>query len=139
MGVKNWEAPFPVTFAAGPNAALLTLPDVGLFTADADCEILSVTERHETLGTDGGAVTADIKKAPSGTAIAGGTSLLASTFNLKAAINTTQSRSRAAGTLAADRVILAGQCVGVDFTGTMTAVTGVCITVMLRRLREPSY
>jgi hypothetical protein len=137
--VSNWQAPIVLTFAAGPNAALLTLPDVGLFTADADCEILSVTERHETLGTDAGAVTADIKKASSGTAIAGGTSLLASTFNLKATINTTQSRSRSAGTLAADRMILAGQCIGVDFGGVMTAVTGVLITVVLRRLREPAY
>lgn len=134
-----WQAPIVLLFSAGPNAALLTLPDVGMFTADADCEILSVTERHETLGTDGGAVAADIKKASSGTAIAGGTSLLASTFNLKAAINTTQSRSLSAGTLAADRVILAGQCVGIDFVGTMTSVTGVCITVVLRRLRRPNY
>lgn len=134
-----WQAPITLTFSAGPNAALLTLPDVGLFTADADCEILSATERHETLGTDGGAVTADIKAAASGTSINGGTSLLASTFNLKSVINTTQSRSIAAGTLAANRVILAGQCVGIDFGGTMTSVTGVCITVVLRRLRRPAY
>jgi hypothetical protein len=134
-----WKAPIVLNFSAGPNAALLTLPDVGLFTADADCEILFAAERHETLGTDAGAVTADIVKANSGTAMSGGTSLLASTFNLKAAINTTQERKRSAGTLATDRVILAGQCVGINFAGVMTALTGVCITVVLRRLREPSY
>lgn len=131
--LQLWQVPFPVTFSAGPNT------DVGIFTADADCEILAATERHETLGTDVGAVTADIKKASSGTSINGGTSLLASTFNLKATINTTQEKTRSNAGLAADRVILKGQCVGVDFGGVMTAVTGVCITLILRRLREPSY
>lgn len=141
MALQLWQVPIVLTFSAGPNAALLTLPDVGIFTADADCEIVYAAERHETLGTDGGAVTADIVKAASGTAMAGGTSLLAaaSTFNLKAAINTTQARTRSAGTLAADRLILAGQCVGINFAGVMTALSGVNITVILRRLREPAY
>jgi hypothetical protein len=139
MALQLWQVPIVLTFSAGPNAALLTLPDVGLFTADADCEIAFAAERHETLGTDAGAVTADIVKSSSGTSMAGGTSLLASTFNLKAAINTTQERKRSAGTLAADRLVLAGQCVGINFAGVMTALSGVNITVILRRLREPAY
>lgn len=134
-----WQAPRYLTFSAGPNAALLTAPNVGLFTADADCEIVAAYERHETLGTDGSAVTADVVKASSGTALASGTSLLASTFNLKSTVNTTQSKTISAGTLATDRVILAGQCVGIKFSGTMTAVTGVNITVILRPLRQPSW
>lgn len=134
-----WEAPQRITFSAGPNAALLTLPDVGLFTADADYEIVAAYERHETLGTDGSAVTADIVKAASGTALASGTSLLASTFNLKATINTTQSRSLSAGTLASDRILYSGQCLGINFAGTMTAVTGVSITVVLQPMRRPSW
>lgn len=134
-----WQAPIVLTFSAGPNAALLTAPDVGMFTADADCEIVSATERHETLGTDGGAVTADIVKASDATAMSGGTSLLASTFNLKATVNTKQEKTKSNGGLASDRTIQKGQCVGINFGGVMTAVTGVCITVVLRRLREPSY
>lgn len=141
MPLQFWQVPIVLTFSAGPNAALLTLPDVGLFTADADCEIVYAAERHETLGTDAGSVSLAIKKASSGTSISGGTNLLAASqeFNLKAAINTTQVRSKSAGNLAADRVILAGQCVGLDFVGVMTAVTGVSVTVVLRRLREPAY
>ena len=140
MGLlKNWKAPIVLTFSAGPNAALLTAPDVSLWVADADCEVLSVTERHETLGTDAGAVTADVRKVGAGVAASGGSSLLASTFNLKAAINTLQSRSKAAGTLATDRTVSAGQCIAIDFGGTMTAVTGVLITVTVQRLRKPAY
>lgn len=137
-----YKAPVVLQFTAGPNAALLTLPNVGLMTVDDDMEIMSVTERHETLGTDGGAVTVDVVKASSGTALASGTSLLASTISLKATINTTQSRTLAAGTLAstaAGRTVLAGQCIGLKFSGTMTAVTGVCITVVLKRRSRPSW
>lgn len=134
-----WQAPIVLTFSAGPNAALLTAPDVGLFTADTDCMIVAAYERHEVLGTDGSAVTADIVKSASGTSMAGGTSLLASTFNLKATVNTTQARTVSAGTLASDRIINAGQCVGINFGGTMTAVAGVSITVVLVRLRQPSW
>lgn len=136
-----WQAPIVLTATFPTNASILTTPNVGLFTADADCEILSVTERHETLGTDGSAVTLDVVKAASGTAMASGTSMLASTINLKATVNTTQSRSLSAGTLAAydARQLPAGQCVGLKFSGTLTAVTGVSVTVILRRLRQPSY
>lgn len=134
-----WQAPKYLTFAAGPNAALLTLPDVGLFTADADYEIAAAYERHETLGTDGSPVTADVVKAASGTAIGSGASLLASAFNLKATINTTQSRTDSAGTLASDRILYAGQCLGINFAGTMTAVSGVSITVVLVPMRRPSW
>ena len=134
-----WQAPIVLTFSAGPNAALLTLPDVALFVADCDCEIVSATEVHEVLGTDGGAVSADIVKASDGTALSGGTSLLASTFNLKGTINTVQSRKVAPGTLATDRTIRAGQRVGINFVGTMTAVAGVNITVILRRLNCPVW
>lgn len=134
-----WQAPQRITFAAGPNAALLTAPDVGLFTADTDYQIVSATERHETLGTDGSAVTVDVVKAASGTAMGSGTSLLATTFDLKATVNTTQSRSLAAGTLASDKILYEGQCLGLNFAGTMTAVTGVCVTVVLVPIRRPSW
>jgi hypothetical protein len=134
-----WQAPLVLTFAAGPNAALLTLPDVTLWCADADCEIVWASEIHEVLGTDGSAVTADLVKVADGTIAASGTSLLASTFNLKATVCTQQKRTISAGTLASDRIIYAGQRLAINFGGTMTAVAGVNITVVLRRLRQPSW
>lgn len=134
-----WQAPLVLTFSAGPNAALLTLPNVGMWIADADAEIVFAAEIHETLGTNGSAVTLDIVKAADGTALSGGTSLLASTFNLKATINTTQQRSLSAGTLATDRIIYAGQHLGLNFSGTFTALTGVHVSIVLNRLRRPSW
>ena len=134
-----WQAPLVLTFSAGPNAALLTLPDTTLWCADADCEIVWASEIHEVLGTDGSAVTADIVKVADGTVVGSGTSLLASTFNLKATVTTQQKRTLSAGTLAADRIIYAGQRIGINFAGTMTAVAGVNITVVLNRLNRPSW
>lgn len=134
-----WLAPVTLTFSAGPNAALLTLPDVTLWCADADCEIVWASEIHEVLGTDGSAVTADLVKVADGTVAGSGTSLLASTFNLKATVTTQQIRSISAGTLAADRIIYAGQRLAINFAGTMTAVAGVNITVILNRLSRPSW
>ena len=134
-----WQAPLVLTFSAGPNAALLTLPDVSLWCADADAEIVWAAEQHQVLGTDGSAVTADVVKVADGTVIGSGTSLLASTFNLKATVATWQKRTLSAGTLASDRIIYAGQTLGINFGGTMTAVAGVNIVVVLNRLNRPSW
>lgn len=79
-------------------------------------------------GTDAAAVTAAIKKASGTTAIASGTALHSSTMNLKGTINTVQTLTLS--TTASELAIAAGDRVGVDFTGTMTAAVGV-ITVML--------
>lgn len=133
-----------IRFSAGPNAALLTAPDQAIFIADTDYEVLRADEVHETLGTDAGAVTADLKKCTGTQAASAGTSVLGSTFNLKSTINTVQTRKRSvSGTsgLAAmgTRTLSAGNRLCIDFGGTMTAVTGVCITVWLRRKRKQTF
>ncbi len=134
-----WQAPFTLPFTATTNAAILTSPNVALWLAEVDCEILFAAEMHETLGTNGSAVTLDVVKVADGTAIASGTSLLATTFDLKATVATRQTRKLSAGTLAADRIIYSGQTLGIKFSGTLTAVTGVNVSVVLRRLHQPSY
>ena len=77
-------------------------------------------------GSDGSAVTAVIKKASGTTAIASGTALHASTYNLKGTANTVQSLT----VTTADAGIAAGDRIGIDFTGTMTAAVG-CVTLTL--------
>ena len=134
-----WQAPLVLSFAAGPNAALLTLPDVTLWCADADCELVWASEIHEVLGTDGSAVTADLVVVADGTIAANGTSLLTSTFNLKATVCTQQKRSLSAGTIASPRIIYAGQRLAINFGGTMTAVAGLNITAVLNRLNRPAW
>lgn len=145
MGVAKslaWQAPVLVSFSAGPNAALLTAPDVALFIADDDYELLRVDEIHETLGTDGSAVTVDVVKCTGTQAAGSGTTMLASTFNLKATVNTVVSKTLSGGgltTTAGNRRLAAGNRLALNFAGTMTAVTGVCVTAWLRRISRPTY
>lgn len=73
-------------------------------------------------GSDGGAVTLNIRKCASGTAPASGTSVLASTLNLKSTAATP-----VAGTLSATQSALlfeAGDSVSFDYTGTLTDLVG---------------
>ena len=142
MGIAKaaaWQSPVVLTFSAGPNAALLTSPDVGIWLADADAELVWAAEIHATLGTDGSPVTADLVRCASAVAAASGTSLLSSTFNLKATINTRQLKSVSTGGLAAARLIYAGESLAINFAGVMTALTGVNITVVLNRIGRPTW
>jgi hypothetical protein len=137
-----WRAPIRLVFSAGPNAALLTLPDTTLWYADADAEVVAAYELHQVLGTDGSAVAADIMKVADGTIIASGTSVLVTTFDLKATVATWQKRTISNGGISqtpSTRIVNAGQTLGINFSGTMTAVAGVNIVVVLQYLREPSW
>lgn len=102
--------------------------DAVFFIAQRAYRLKGITWRVETAGTDAGAVTATVKKAASGTAIASGTALHSGTANLKgtAATNQTLTLSTTEGVLD----IAAGTAIGVDFTGTLTAASGV-VTIHL--------
>lgn len=96
------------------------------WTAPVACRVVGINNRPLVVGSDGSAVTAVVKKAASGTAIASGTALMSDTFDLKATINT-----NVAGTLSAtssDLDIAAGTSLGIDFTGVLTAARG-CVTI----------
>lgn len=136
-----WQAPFLIEFQAGPNAAILTSPNTTIFIADTDYELLLAQEVHETLGTDGSAVTLDVVKCTTTQAAASGTTMLASTFNLKSTINTVVTKSRASGltTTLANRRIASGNRIALKFSGTLTALTGLNLQLWLRRLRTPNY
>jgi len=95
-------------------------------------ELVAATERHQTAGTDVGAVTLQVVKAASGTAKSAGTAMLASGFDLKASANTNQ-----AGTphsTAANRQVSDGDLVGLNPSGTLTAVDGVTVTCYFKRI-----
>lgn len=96
------------------------------FVATRAYYVKAITGRPTVAGTDGGAVTAVIKKAASGTAITAGTALHSSTYNLKGTADTVQSLT----VTTADSYIPAGTAIGIDFTGTLTSATGV-VTVCL--------
>lgn len=97
--------------------------DKTCFLATRAYVVQGIRGRPTVAGTDAGAVTAVIKKAASGTAITAGTALHSGTYNLKGTADTNQ--TLALSTTASDVEIAAGTVIGIDFTGTFTAATGV--------------
>lgn len=112
----------PVSFAWDPNSA-----DATFFVAPRAYTVKKIDARVEVAGTDAGAVTAVLKKAPSGTDIASGTALNTGSINLKGTVDTNQALTLEA---AANLAIAAGDAIGIDFTGVLTAARG-CVTVWL--------
>jgi hypothetical protein len=109
-----WHTTVPLLAASVDNFA---------FTFSRPAKIVDARINLEVAGSDGGAVTLDLKKCASGTAAASGTSVLASTLNLKST-----ARTPVAATLTATdstRLFQAGDSISLDFTGTLTALVGV--------------
>lgn len=99
------------------------------FIATAPMKVTAIIPRVTVAGTDGSAVTAVVRKVPSGTAITGGTALHSGSFDLKGTANTNQSLTLS--TTAADLLLATGDAIAIHFTGTLTSATGV-IAVFLR-------
>lgn len=114
--------------------------DQNVFIADRPYDVIAVRESHAVAGNDAGAVTLDVKKATSTTAIASGTTVLASTFDMKGTANTVVTKTRAnAGVVSTAVATLAqGDRLGLDFTGTITTLSGVQVSIMLRPSGVPS-
>ncbi|MGH7238439.1 MAG: hypothetical protein ACREHG_00065 [Candidatus Saccharimonadales bacterium] len=100
--------------------------DKSSFIATRQYRVKAITGRVTAAGTDASAVTAAVKKVASGTAIASGTALHSGTMNLKGTANTNQILT----VTSTASLIDVGDAIGADFTGTLTAATGV-ITVTL--------
>lgn len=136
------KTPLVITHTVSINPATALPVDSILFVCPtgAEYEVLSVAEAHTVAGSNGGAVTGDIKKHSAGTAPSAGTSVLGSTFNLKSTANTPVTKTTASGIAAAPtRYLTAGQMLSLDFTGTLTALEGCCITIALKLRRAPTY
>lgn len=102
--------------------------DSPFFVATRPYRVKAITARVEVIGTDGGAVTATVKKAASGVAITAGVALHPVAIDLKAGATVNQPLALAA--VAATLEIATGTCIGLDFTGVLTAAVG-CVTVSL--------
>jgi hypothetical protein len=105
-----------------------TVLDSTFFVANRDYRVVGITGRVEVIGT-GGACTAVIKKATSGTDIASGTALHSSSFNLVGTVDTNQTLTLS--TTATDLNIASGTAIGFDLTGTPTSARGVISVYML--------
>jgi hypothetical protein len=118
-------------FQLTANTYTATSVDMTIFTATRACVVTGITGRVDTAGTDASAVTAQVRKVPSGTALTGGTVLHSGTYNLKGTANANQplTLSTTDGALR----LAAGDSVVIDFTGVLTAAAG-CISVTLAPL-----
>jgi hypothetical protein len=118
-------------FQLTANPYTATSVDMTIFTATRACVVTGITGRVDTAGTDASAVTAQVRKVPSGTAMTGGTVLHSGTYNLKGTANTNQALtlSTTDGALR----LAAGDSIVIDFTGVLTAAAG-CISVTLAPL-----
>ncbi len=98
-----------------------------IYVADRICTVLSISEIHETLGTDPGAGV--ILERLQGTEVSGAGDALAAESDLTAANNTVQTPAITGGAVmilaVGDRLNLIDNVAGV------TALAGVCVTVEL--------
>ena len=116
-----------VTFFAAANAELV---DTAFFIADRAYTVDRIDEVHGTLGSDGGAVNVMPRKTEGTEAPASGQALITTAFDLKATVETVQNGTLTA--TSADLDLAAGDRLAVDFTGTLTAVAGLVVTVRLK-------
>lgn len=96
--------------------------DQAFWIADRPYIVRGITARPRVVGSDGGAVTAEIRRAPSGTAPSAGTILHTGTIDLKATVDTDQVLTLH-GTIA-NLIVAKGDALCLDPTGTTTAATG---------------
>lgn len=92
--------------------------------------VVSVDEIHTVAGTDGGAVSLDVKVCSGTQAPSAGQSVLASVINLKATANTLQSAGL--NSTPANLDISGEERLCVVFSGTQTSLQGGCVTIRLR-------
>ncbi len=117
--------PVHVSFMYGLNT-LITTP---FYVAPRPMRVVAITGRSLVAGSDGGAVTCTIAKAPSLTAISAGTLLNTGTINLKTVADTNFT-AIALSVTAAALSLAKGDSLGLILTGVSTAAVGV-ITVEL--------
>ena len=96
--------------------------DEPIFVAPRAMRVRSIMGRVEVAGTDASAVTATIRKVPSGTALTSGTALHTGTFNLKGTAATNQTLTLS--TTDTDLFLAAGDAICIDYSGTLTAAVG---------------
>jgi len=114
-----------------PGTEAATAANYGkFFVANRVCTVLRISESHEVLGTDVGAVTLSVERLQGVEVSGAGDDLLGGTkINLKAVKNTNQSPALT-GT-AAHLTLAAGDRLNLLDTGALTNVGGVTVTVDL--------
>ena len=120
-------------YLVAPHYIASSVADVQFFTAPVKCEVVSIREVHATAGSDGSDVTGTIRRCQGTEAATAGDDLLGTTkINLKGTALTEQAPALTSTT--ANLTLDAGDRLSLDVTGTTTALAGVIITVLLKRV-----
>jgi len=119
-------------YSVDVNASLI---DTSFFIANQAYQVMAIYEVH-AVACAVASTTAVVKKVLSGSTIANGTSLMTSTFALDGTAETQQTATLS--TNLATLTLAAGDRLAVDFTGTLTTLSGVVIQVMLKPLGIPT-
>lgn len=106
-----------------------TCIDQNIYIAGRRMKVVGISEVHTTAGTDAGTVSLTLKKCTGTTAPASGTALHSTVINLKGTAQTVQ--SPALTDVESTLTLEPGDRLGLDFTGTITTLAGVCVTVDL--------
>lgn len=113
------------------GAAAATAANYGVFLiVPIACLVTRIQEVHQTLGTDGGAVSLNIEKLTGTTVLDSGSTLLPTAFDLKASVNAVRT-----GTLtgtSSTRSLAAGDRLAMKDSGTLTSVANVTVLVELQ-------
>lgn len=120
---------YPVSLTIVANANCV---DQTMITIPEACIVVGAYYTHATAGNDASAVTLDLTKDTGTNAPGAGSTLLQSTFNCKGTANTVQTGSLVSSSTT--RSLAAGDRIGLNFTGTVTTLAGVNVTVLLRKL-----
>lgn len=124
----------PVRVAYVQIAAAGTAPDAYVFVNPTDSgeyfEVVEVSYIYDVAG--GASAAADVVIAPSGTALASGTTALSAAADLTATARTPRKATLTA--TAANRVVKPGDSVAVNTGGTLTGLAGLVVVVTLKPL-----
>lgn len=130
--IQNFD---PVQATYVQTSAAGTAPDAFVFvnptTSGEEYEIIQVSYIYDVAG--GASAAADIKVVPSGTALASGTSAMATVPDLTATARTP--RVGALSATASARLVPPGSSVAVDTSGTLTGLAGLAVTIYMRPRR----
>jgi len=101
--------------------------DQCIFIAPYALTITAIKEIHATLGTNGSAVTLNLTKDVSGIVPGAGLTLQSGTFDMKGTNNTLQTATLSS--TPTTLTLAAGDRIGANFTGTITALAGVLVSI----------
>jgi hypothetical protein len=115
------------------GASAATAANYGvIWNVDKPCVLVEIRYSHQTAGSDAGAVTLDVEKLTGTQALDAGVAMGSATHNLKSTANTVVVITQS--TTSPNYILSPGDRVALKDAGTLTAVAGVCVTLVLKQL-----